>query len=104
MINDINTTYVYIYYCDNMTKSQKIINDLYCRLACYTSVKYNTIVNTCICHPKCKLLNTYKRPDVIKKFEYPEAFNIGENNIICDCKKKCKYTLTELDFLTYKNK
>lgn len=79
-----------------MTRTHKIVNDLYCRLACYTSVTYKNIINTCGCHPICKLLNTYKQPNVVKKIDYPNAFNVGKNNSICDCTTKCKYTLTDM--------
>lgn len=79
-----------------MSRTNKIINDLYCRLSCYTSVTYKNIINTCHCHPTCKILNTYKRTDIKKTCEYPNAFNIGQDNGICSCKNKCKYTLTEL--------
>lgn len=80
-----------------MSITHRIVNDLYCRLACYTSVTYQNIINTCRCHPTCKLLNTYKTKEkIVKKIDYPNAFNIGENNSVCDCTYKCKHTLTEL--------
>ena len=82
-----------------MTRSQRIINDLYCRLSCYTSVTYKNIINTCHCHPTCRLLNTYKNPNIKntkKTYDYPNAFNVGEANGVCSCKNMCKKTLTNL--------
>lgn len=80
-----------------MSRTHRIVNDLYCRLSCYTSVTYKNMINTCHCHPTCKQLNTYKTKEkVVKNFQYPNAFNVGKNNNVCDCRVRCKHTLTEL--------
>lgn len=85
-----------------MSKGSHILHNLYCRLSCYTSVTYKNIINTCVCHPQCKVLNTYKNvktyqnPNIKYKDSYHMAFMVGENAKVCACIKKCKFTKTDL--------
>ncbi len=77
-----------------MSKVNTVIDKLYCRLSCYTSVTYKNLINTCSCHPQCKLLNTYKRVKHVQSWPY--AHSVGEASKTCDCIKKCKHTQTNL--------
>jgi|UniRef100_A0A6C0IM39 hypothetical protein len=77
-----------------MTKVNKVIDKLYCRLSCYTTVTYKNVINICSCHPQCKLLNTYKRAKHVQSWPY--AYSVGEAAKTCDCTKKCKETQSNL--------
>lgn len=73
-----------------MSKNAKLISDLYCRMGCYSTTIYKNIINTCSCHPNCKILNTYHNYNLRKNIKQSTIFLIGDDAKSCDCKKKCK--------------
>ena len=81
-----------------MSIQTKALHDLYCRLACYSSVMYKQVSNICSCYPDCKQLNTYhtySHKNVPARFS--KSNSLGELlSQPCGCMKVCRLTQTSI--------